>query len=230
MVHQPVLTNLSAGDWAAIATAVGTLALALVAALQDVIRSWIRRPDLKMTVQGAPPDCHKTRATFQTPAGIDSTPCYYFRIAVENVGRTEAREVEVFAASLTRKRANDEFEKVDRFTPMNLLWSHFRTPFLSVLSPKMPKFCDLGHIHHPNVRNIFGHTLPGVTGNVMAFDLQVEPNMKGHLIGPGTYRLKLVLGAANAKPKECEIELIIDDEWRDDESAMLSDGFGMKML
>jgi hypothetical protein len=74
---QHVLSNLSIGDWAAIATAVGTLVLAFVAALQDVIRSWIRRPVLKMTVRGAPPDCHLTRATFKTVAGIDSVPCYY---------------------------------------------------------------------------------------------------------------------------------------------------------
>src|SRR5713226_6919062 len=53
-------------DWAVIATAVGTLLLAVIAALQDKIRSWIMRPNLRMSVRVAPPECHKTSAHFQT--------------------------------------------------------------------------------------------------------------------------------------------------------------------
>jgi hypothetical protein len=156
--------------------------------------------------------------------------CYYFHVTVENSGNTEARDVEVFAASLTRRRADGQFERLERFTPMNLLWAHFRQPFLAVLSPKMPKMCDLAHVFHPNFANNFGHTLPSVTGLILAFDLQVEPNTKGHLVGSGVYRLKLVLGAANAKPKEYELEINFQGQWHDDEAQMLSDGFGMRLV
>jgi hypothetical protein len=222
---------LTVSDWALIATAVATFLLAIVAVLQDKIRGWIMRPELKMLVRVAPPECHKTSAQIHTPAGIiDTAPCYYFHVIVENVGQTEAREVEVFAASLTRRRADGQFEKVDRFTPMNLLWAHFRQPFLAVLSPKMPKMCDLAHIYHPNFSNTLGHTLPNVAGIVLAFDLQVEPNTKGHLVGSGIYRLKVVVGAANAKPKQYELEINFPGQWYDGETQMLTDGFGMRIV
>jgi hypothetical protein len=71
--------TVTVSDWAAIATAVGTFFLAIVAALQDKIRAWIMRPELKMSVRVAPPECHKTSAHFQTAAGIpDSAPLLLF--------------------------------------------------------------------------------------------------------------------------------------------------------
>jgi hypothetical protein len=229
----PATTNtpLTVGDWAAIGTAIGTFLLAIVAAFQDKIRAWLMRPDLQMSVRVAAPECQKTHAHFHGPAGIpDQAPCYYFRVMIENIGRTEARQVEVFAAGLSRRRADGTFERVDRFNPMNLVWAHFRQPFLAVLSPRIPKMCDLAHIFHPNFKDYFGHALPGVAGIVLAFDLQVEPNTKGHLVGPGTYNLKLMVGAANAKPKEYNVEINFQGQWYDDETEMLRDGFGLRII
>src|SRR5215831_5981650 len=124
-MDNPQSVKVTISDWATIATAVATLLLAIVAALQDKIRAWIMRPNLEMSVRVAPPECHKTSWQFQTATGSDAAPCYYFHTTIENIGQTEAREVEVFARSLTRKRADGQFETVDRFTPMNLLWAHF---------------------------------------------------------------------------------------------------------
>jgi hypothetical protein len=53
---------------------------------------------------------------------------------------------------------------------------------------------------------------------------------KGHLVGLGTYRLKLVLGAANARPKEYELEVSFQGRWHDDEAEMLRDGFGLRIV
>jgi hypothetical protein len=65
---------------------------------------------------------------------------------------------------------------------------------------------------------------------VLAFDLLVEPNMKGHLIGPGTYRMKLIVAAANARPKEYQIELDFPGDGYNDEAQMLRKGFRMTLL
>ena len=52
-------------DWliaiSTIALAIGTIALALVAAFQDIIRAWVMRPKLDASITMAPPDCHKTK-------------------------------------------------------------------------------------------------------------------------------------------------------------------------
>lgn len=222
--------GLSPSDWAAIATAVGTFTLAIVAAFQDVIRKWIIRPKLQVNVSCAPPDCHKTTMTIQTRNGIDRAPCYYFRIRVTNLGNTEAREVEVYAASLCSRLPDGSFAPAETFMPMNLLWANFRQPFLAVLSPRIPKHCDIAHIVHPNFNRLLHHELPGVgeLNPVLAFDLQVEPNMKGHLAGPGTYRMGIIVAAANARPKHFELEIEFPGDWYNDEADMLSRGFSLR--
>lgn len=224
--------RVSSSDLAAWGTAIGTLLLAVVAALQDKIRTWVMRPKLELIVRNAPPECQKTSWAFERGAQRDVAPCYYFRTSVLNSGNTEAREVELFAAALSRRQADGRFETVSNFTPMNLLWSHFRNPFLSILSPKIPKVCDLAHVFHPNFQMFFGHRLEGLAAHqvVLAFDLQVEPRTKGHLVGPGIYRLKLILAAANARLSEHEIEIDLPGQWHDDEAQMLRDGFRMRLV
>lgn len=223
-------------------TAIGTLVLALVAIFQDRIRHWLMRPRLQLKVKVAPPDCHKTTWRLEHRAHDPNTgedypvvrnlPCYYFRLGVENVGNCEAREVELFARSLVRRGADGSHGEVPRFTPMNLMWAHIRRPSLPILVPHIPKVCDLAHVIRPNCRKLLGHELPGVPDNraILAFDLQVEPNMQGHLIEPGVYRLRLALAAANALPKEYVLEINFTGDWYDDEARMLRDGFGMRLV
>jgi len=227
-----------AATWLA---AIGTIALAIVAVFQDRIRRRLMRPKLELIVRVAPPECHKTSwnypvAVVDGPGGktvvTQSAPCYYFRVAIRNDGNTEAREVELFAAGLKRRRADGNLENVERFTPMNLLWAHFRQPFLAVLSPKIPKVCDLAHVIHPSHAKSVGHELPDVPAGtpLLAFDLQVEPNMKGHLIGPGTYRLEVILAASNVTPKKYTLEIQFAGDWTEKEERMLTDGFRMKLV
>jgi hypothetical protein len=70
------------------------------------------KPDLRLLVRVAPPDAHKTTWNIVVHGISDAAPCYYFRVGVENFGNAEARQVEVFASSLTRQRADGDFEVV----------------------------------------------------------------------------------------------------------------------
>jgi hypothetical protein len=54
--------------------------------------------------------------------------------------------------------------------------------------------------------------------------------MKGHLLGPGTYRLGLVIAAANAPRREYTLEITFLGDWHDEEAKMLQDGFGMHLV
>jgi hypothetical protein len=141
-------------------------------------------------------------------------------------------EVEVNAVSLKRKRADGKFEPVSRFTPMNLLWAHEHTVHLHLLSPKLSKFCDVGHVIAPRDRQKLGHDLPGVPADkcILAFDLQVEPNMKGHLAEPGTYELGLLIAGENCGPRECTIELVLSGDWYDSEQEMFAKGFRIRAI
>jgi len=197
------------------------------------------RPKLKAAAKAHPPFAHKTSWVYPywpIPRGAESEtehlPCYYFRLAILNYGNTVARQVEVFAKSLSRRRVDGAFETVTRFTPMNLMWAHEHKVYLPVLSPKMSKFCDLAHAIEPRHRQKLDHELPGMPAHhcVLALDLESEPKMKGHLLEPGSYRITLLLASENASPAECVVEFTFPGEWHNSEKEMFEKGFGIRVL
>lgn len=254
--------------------AIGTIALAVIAAFQDKIRSWLMRPRLNLSIIVASPDCHKTTLVYSpriksaelmsftessmfygassvTISGLNSqklnsaspffavsfhkVDCYYFRVRVKNSGNLRAELVEMYAKELLRQQADGEFKKMDSFLPMNLIWSHIRTPFLSAISPKMEKYCDLGHIIKPTQRSkIECEDNPNLDvpsdKTVLSFDVEVKSFTMGHLIPPGTYRLVLQIAAANTKPVEKVLQIVIKGDWYEEEAKMFSEGVGIKVI
>jgi len=223
-------------DWL---TAIGTIAVAIIAVFQDQIRSWLNRPRLEVSISVAPPDCHKTTLV-QTlnmrdhPATLH-TDCYYFRIRVRNAGNQRAEYVEVFASELFKQQADESFKRVDSFLPMNLLWSHIREPFIPAISPEMEKLCDLGHIVDPAKRERFvsDHNPNLNVANdktTMSLDVEVPSFAMGHVIAPGKYRLHLLIGAANSKPVKKTLEISLTGVWHSDEHTMLGEGIGIRII
>lgn len=234
----------TSADWtiafATIGLALVTLLLAVVAAFQDKIRAWITQPRLEVTVVNGPPNCHKIPLSgFGARTMLGARPVtaesYYFRIRVKNSGANRAEHVEVYAAELMKRQADGAFKKVDSFLPMNLLWAHVNESFLPAISPGMEKLCNLGHVIKPSERSQFaGEDNPalGVTDErvVFSFDLEVKPNTLSHLIAPGVYQVRLLVAAANAEPVEKTMEINLTGDWHDDESKMLGEGVGLKMV
>src|SRR6266545_1431623 len=106
--------------------AIATVLAVIVALLkEDIVAIW-RRPRLKARASLSAPDCHKTVITMtnvQTGA-VDSWPCFYFRMWVENAGHVRATQVQVFIRRLLRQHADGTFREELQFLPMNLKWSH----------------------------------------------------------------------------------------------------------
>jgi hypothetical protein len=229
------MTPSEAAPWAG---ALATL-LAVVAALfkEEFTRLW-RRPKLTARVSLTPPDCHLTQIVYMTNVPVptvNSAPCYYLRIWVQNKGNLRATQVQVFAAQLDRRQADGSYRRVAGFLPMNLRWAHGQTRdsgpeiFADGISPEMGKHCDVGHLVEPRRRRDLGHDLPSVPQDqtILALDLEVQPNTLTHLVAPGEYRLTVRIAAANAKPVTKVIELNHTGRWYPDEQTMFSDGFGM---
>jgi len=225
-------------DLAAWVGAAATL-LAVVIALfkEEIVRLW-RRPKLTARVLLAAPDCHLTEIVYTVYAPaftVKSSPCYYFRIWIENEGRQRATQVQVFASKLERRQADGSYRQVAGFLPMNLRWAHGQTKeggpeiFADGISPKMGKHCDLGHIVDPKDRKDLGQDLQGVPPNqtVLGLDLEVQPNTLSHLLQPGVYHLTVRIAASNANPVTKVIELNHTGDWFPGEQRMFSDGFGM---
>lgn len=228
-------------DWINLAikasVAVGTITLAIVAIWQDKIRAWVSKPELDIDVEMSPRDCHKTFITKrQSPLRLseNGTDCYYLRIRVKNEGNRRAEMVEVFVADLLKKQADGTFKRVESFMPMDLLWSHIRKPFFDIISPGMEKHCDVGHIIDPAKNAEFGYKKdPGEDiqdKTWLSLDLEVKPNTMSHLLEPGIYRLTLLIASSNTKPIEKTLEINHTGEWFSDETKMLSEGVGLKIV
>ncbi len=205
--------------------ALGTFVLAFVAVFQEWLRKLVVRPHLQLNAIVSPPDCQKTKSDI----GAD---VYYFRLRVENTGNAAARDVQVYLASAQRQRADRQYEAVKRFTPMNLNWAIVGQPTLPILLPGMPpRYCDFAHVTIPRLKMSSVEDLPEVDEHapVLALDLEVRPNNKGHLLEAGVYRFGLKLAASNHPVRHYTLEVDFKGIWLDDEDKMFRDGFGMRL-
>jgi hypothetical protein len=155
----------------------------------------------------------------------------YLRLWVENIGNVAAKNAEVFARELRRRRADGTWERVREFPAMNLNWANCGTIYFPHIAPKMGKHCDIGHIVDSARRHLLGEDAPrlALTDQVasLAFDLMVAPNHKGHIVGPGEYQLDILVAAENARPIRRTVAVSLHGTWDADETRMLRDGAGV---
>lgn len=230
---QPAASEIPAGaiNWTAVANwlmVIGTLVVAAVAIFQETIRGWFYHPAFRVSVKTAPPDC--VAVPFYSNGALISN-AVYIRLWVENAGNATARNVEVYAHELRRRRADGQFERVAAFPPMNLKWSNVGSIYFPSIAPEMGKHCDVGHITDPVHRQILHEDAPAlgltVQQSSLAFDLMVAPNHRGHIVGPGEYQLDVLIAADNVRPKKGLVAINLRGPWYADETTMLRDGVGV---
>jgi hypothetical protein len=207
----------------------GTVVLAAVAVFQDTIRGWFYRPDFRVSIKTEPPDCvavpfHRTDGTFVAHS-------IYLRARIENIGNVTAKNVEVYAKALQRQRLDKTWEPVAAFPPMNLKWADIGLMYFPSIAPEMSKHCDIAHISDPARRQLLNEEVPrlGLTAQQasLAFDVVAVPNHRGHIVGPGDYRLEIIVAAENARPTRKLVAISLKGLWDPDETKMLRDGVGI---
>ncbi|MCJ7720246.1 MAG: hypothetical protein MUO36_02140 [Candidatus Hadarchaeum sp.] len=227
------MTDCFTTEWlTAIGTNIAVVAALAIAIFHEHLRRLFWHPTLEIRLDNQPPDCNLIPTNLQTGTQVD---CYYFRIRIHNEGRASAETVEVFIEEIHRRRADGTFGRWQNFLPLNLVWAHYQQPYFPKIPPKVYKHCDLGHIFDPTFRNqIPGEDHPALgefqSQTVMCLALIVRPNSGTHLIPPGFYRLTLVAVAANAKVTRRTIEMNLTGQWFPDESRMLREGIGLRLL
>lgn len=213
-------------DWV---VATGTLVLAAVAVFQETIRGWFYRPAFQASVKTEPPDC--VAVPFTRSDGTFLANGVYLRLLIKNVGNATAKNVEVYAKELCRERADGTWERVAAFPPMNLRWANVGMMYFPSIAPEMGKHCDLGHIVDPQQRHLLHEDNPRLNLNnnqtSFTFDLIAAPNHRGHIVGPGEYRLDILVAAENARPLARTVSISLNGTWDPDETRMLRDGVGV---
>ncbi|HJT70076.1 MAG TPA: hypothetical protein VJ731_07750 [Terriglobales bacterium] len=215
-------------DWL---VAIGTIALAAIAIAQDTIRRLIYHPRFKVSCKTEPPDC--VAVPMARPDGTFLADSIYLRIFIQNEGNATAQDVEVYAMQLRRQRADQSWETVDSFPPMNLIWSNFGGAMYARIVPGMGKHCDVGHIVDPARRQVVAEDSPRLglasSQTSLAFDLVARPNNRTHIVGPGNYELDIQIAAENVPPAKRTLTLSVVGPWYADEMRMLREGVGISV-
>lgn len=234
--YRGVLSKMNWGTVADWVVAAATFTLAVVAIFQDRIRAWLSAPELEVSIRSEPPDCVSVPFTRQDTGEVVANTIHV-RFWVKNVGKSLARQVEVYAQRLRRERADGSWEDVRSFPPMNLLWADLHPPtmYFPGIAPCMGKHCDLGYIIEPARRRFMPHdenpTLQLTAQQVsFTFLLVARPNHKGHIVGPGRYQIHIVVAAENARPRTKRLELFLPGPWYPEEDRMLRDGIGVGVV
>jgi hypothetical protein len=192
--------------------------VAFLVGFKEQILSFWYRPRLQISISNAPPDCHKTAFLF---GDLSHQDCYYYRLKVENTGRSAAKDVEVMVSKLSTKSENGDFVINKEFLPQNLMWSFIRKPIFGAISPKMPKHCDFGHIMK---------SPPGTKKALFEIDVCFQPMNRCHVLGSDTYRVKIIIAAANVKPITKTFEIAHSGQWFDDEKDMFERGTNIRTI
>ncbi len=223
-------------DWL---IAIGTILLAIIAALQDRIRSKFWRPKLDCKTHLYPPDCHRTISRSPTLEFYS----FYYLFEIWNTGNISAKNVEVLIVDVLKKEGNI-YNRINLFMPDNLKWgtlsyvlnSQLIHPrYCNYISPDTYKHCNLGHIHDPRHRrglpNEDNPALPvGDDESVFCFDVHFQSNNLYYIIGPGTYKVKIKVGCENAKTITKNYKLVLTGRWFEDETRMLNEGLSIEEI
>jgi hypothetical protein len=215
--------------------AVGTIGAVLVALFKDPLLAWRRKPRLDVTCTKESP------LTCKVPYLVTSTgnenvlwagECYWVRAMVKNSGKTRAERVQVYASRLARLGADNKFENVSTFLPLNMRWANHPPgasgAILDGISPKMWALCDIVALCDP--ANTFWTTPAGTPPNTTVGQLQMEAFTGAAMLPPGTYRLTLRIAAANVHPIEKVFQFKHTGAWLSDDAQMRHECLGVEMV
>lgn len=232
-----ILSDCGAAAWigtaATVLSAVGTLALAVVAVFQHQIWSWFRSPSLSVQYENKPPGAIKTPIQVTRPTDklneleVREYPSYWVRLQIWNKGAAAAENVEVFAERLFRARANGELEPVEGFVPGGLAWSDTNTSILPRIPAHAYRYCCLVHVVRPSDRKDLGlehHKSLPTHKTALSVDKVVKTFSSDHLLSPGTYFVHLQVAASNAPLVHAVAKVELTGDWVDELDEMLSKG------
>jgi hypothetical protein len=186
-----------------------TLAAVLVALFKDWFWAKLNKPILEASYEPVSPWFVKMPGSFAPRTSAS----YWVRIRVENLGKSRAEKVEVYASKL-QKKLDGKFTDQPGFLPLSMTWSNSGTPGKAVLdgiSSKMAAYCDLVAVFEPI----------GMSTPITHLCTEVDPSSgSSYLRQPGTYRLVVRIAAANAKPIDRTLSFSLSVGWKDNEEEM----------
>jgi hypothetical protein len=217
------MTVIEMAQWTAVLGTVaqwlafGATTAAVIVALfkEELIRRYIRHPELTARIDAKYPYIVRTRHREQEWRGWR----YFIRLRIGNAGTLRADKVEVFLSQALIQR-NGSYEPLPNFTPMNLRWSNRTDIYVDGISPDMERFCDFGAISDPATPSL--QSLSDADTRLWLWLETLAPNTEW--LRPGRYKFKVLVAAGNCDPKAYWISLHLTGYWDNEPTKMLSNG------
>lgn len=119
-------------------TALGTVSAVLVALYLELIKNWLKRPILNVTFKNKPRWKVETVVLNNVPL-----PAIWFRIKVENKGKTLAEGVKGKLIEIYHPDGKTRREDID---PMELHWTGIKSPTIDLI-PEEFEYLDIFHVY-----------------------------------------------------------------------------------
>lgn len=209
--------NYNNNDDVNIVLAIITFLAVLVALFQEKIRQFFNRAKLEMKINLIPPDCHKISLT-NSATGQHLCNSIYIRICISNMNSSPAENVEVILANFWKVASDGSKEVLEKFLPMNLIWSHFQPRTHQVKIPKgISRRCDFGYFA----------PIDDQEEVLLKLDTIIQPNPVAggeipNIIAKGNYEFELLISGDNVVPQRKKWTLDFDGIWSEDEKDMLN--------
>ena len=187
-----------AEGWAAWLTAVGTLAVAILAIWGDWIRDRVAGPKLELALRNDHGDLNPRN---------DGTREIYYHIAVNNRRRwSPASAVRLLVVGLARRRPDGSYLAEPLVTPLQLTWAF---PTFHELFPTVAvsDTCDFGAVDESSGRfRLSTYIFPN--------------NFRGFIEGGEAMRVTVVAEAHNGRSEPLVLEVSWDGQWFPDLDEM----------
>ena len=206
---------------AALIGAAVSIVTSLLALLKDPIISLLQSPELRLSILPHDQrDCHTT--SMRDPAtGSFKAPAHYFRLRIQNVGLSTAKNVEVSLEKVEEFK-DDRYQLNKEFMPLRLLWSHWRNHRWELsIPPGTYRHCDFGYIIGPNQNDM---ACCEAGAYLFWFDVMIRPNAGRSSLLPGKYRITVSAFGDNARRSKLSIILEWKGTWKDTLSETYQEG------
>lgn len=176
------------------------LFIAFIAVFGDRIKRMFFHPKLKLTITSLFPYCNLTTSA-------SGQREFFFRIAVENIGRVDANNVQLYLTKIKKKGLDGSFSTCQNVLPMNLIWSYQdnepkKSSIATTISPGMKKYCDFIYTSE-NTSNCFLCTEESL----------YSYGLPSNWIDKGFYIASITIISSNSKSKTIEIQFEYTGFW-----------------
>ena len=187
---------------------VANFIICFIAIFGDSIRRIFFKPKLVAKIESLFPYCSFSQ--FES-----GKRCFICRMIIENEGKTDARNVQVYLNKVEYKSADGNFVTCTNVLPINLNWSYQEksnnsSSVAELISPKMEKYCDFMYItenmNYCVLNTEFQFSSNGTTNNVLP---------------KGIYKAHIVIFSSNSKPLKYIIEFEYSGTWSSDISEVI---------